>query len=210
MTSTPGLGPWKNSGQEKDEVAIRTLPVGQRFKSWSPYSGEWTTGTLIRVTTCSAMVRLDGAKSVKTFVDGKGKAHTLATPLDATYWTPEAPVVMLKERVNPAELQAKQKRKFEENKEKTHMVALPGLNRKPAKAAKAAPKKASQPENDCMCGCGAKVRGRFRMGHDGGFYSKVRKIISGEMKLSELPNAHIRKIIRDVPNAKALLKASGH
>ena len=55
------------------------------------------------------------------------------------------------------------------------------------KKARAKPKAAKKADNDCLCGCGAKVSGRFKMGHDATYKSKILKVERGQMKKSELP-----------------------
>ncbi len=44
-----------------------------------------------------------------------------------------------------------------------------------------------KPENDCLCGCGAKVTGRFKMGHDATYKSLILKVQRGKLEIKALP-----------------------
>lgn len=60
-----------------------------------------------------------------------------------------------------------------------------------AKAAKTStPKVAKEPKplNDCLDGCGAKVKGNFAMGHDAKLKSLILKVERGEKAQSEIPD----------------------
>lgn len=59
------------------------------------------------------------------------------------------------------------------------------MARKTSKGSKATEKKAGL--NDCLCGCGVKVKGRFAQGHDARLHSVCLRIYRQEAPADSLP-----------------------
>ena len=49
--------------------------------------------------------------------------------------------------------------------------------------------------NECLCGCGTTVKGRFAQGHDARVHSWLKHVEAGERKLNSLP-AVLRKAVK--------------
>jgi hypothetical protein len=100
-------------------------------------------------------------------------------------------------------------------KERVASLPLPGTAAtKTDKAKNAAPKPPKAPKapkelHGCLCGCGEMVAGRFRQGHDGRYYSILKKVAAGEMQFNEMPRA-MQEAQRNVAGVKKTLEASKH
>jgi hypothetical protein len=96
-------------------------------------------------------------------------------------------------------------------------AALPGIpgavrssKKAKVKGSKAKAKaKAPKELHPCLCGCGERVAGRFRQGHDGRYYSLLKKVSAGEMQFNELPKG-MQSSLGSVAGAKKALKDSKH
>lgn len=95
------------------------------------------------------------------------------------------------------------------SKERT--VALPGTGGHSKAAKKKAAAKAKTPKelHPCLCGCGERVAGRFRQGHDGRYYSILKKVAAAEMQFSEMPKA-MQAALGSTAGVKKALKDSKH
>lgn len=189
------------------EVPIGTLVPGSRFRLLMELSGREFKGTLLYKTSGSATVVLDGIKKESTFYVAEGGKVVIRQMNGPVHWSLGALVYRLNEpRVD---VEALLKSEKEKEREDTNMaVALPGSKNGKGKAVKSAAKSAAA-VNPCMCGCGTKVRGRFAVGHDGRFYSQLRKVAAGNIGIGEL-NKHMQGIVKSKAGAKQLLDASGH
>lgn len=193
------------------EVPVCSLRRGARFRSF--ISERLTiTGTFVEATACSAKVILDVVGKAKTFTDAKGKQVTLGgARRKVDYWWPGACVEPTGEIVEVTETT------FESNFEgvTNDMATLPGIggkksDKKVAGSVKSKKEKAAAvADHPCLCGCGVKVKGRFKMGHDGKYYSFLRRFSRGEIALGDMPKA-IQAQAGTKQKAAALLKASGH
>lgn len=77
------------------------------------------------------------------------------------------------------------------------------------KAAKASTPKAPRELHPCLCGCGERVAGRFRQGHDGRYYSILRKVSAGEMQFNEMSKT-MQAALGSVQGVRKALAASKH
>lgn len=80
------------------EVPIRTLSLNQRFTLHLETTGRDIHGTLIRLTACSATVKLDAGGGTRTFKrlnkkTGEMETVTLAAPSTVDHWSPESLVI---------------------------------------------------------------------------------------------------------------------
>lgn len=92
-------------------------------------------------------------------------------------------------------------------------VGLPGIRKAGSKSktakSKAANGKAANGElHPCLCGCGEKVTGRFRQGHDGRYYGQIRKVVNEEATFDSL-NAFMRANLKNEAGCKAALRGHG-
>jgi len=191
------------------EVPLRVLAPGQRFalvlSATTPEPHKRINGTVVRQTACSIVVDLDEGQGRGGFsftspdgevitIGGGGNRRTTWSPDTAVLILPKGETNMTAERV--AQLPIGKK-----------TVAAPG---KKAVAKTAVQKVAKAPKqlNPCGCGCGDKVAGRFRQGHDSKFYSMLKKVIKGELGFDKLPKL-VQNTVGNVAGAKKLVAAHG-
>lgn len=193
------------------EVPLRVLAPGQRFalvlSATTPEPHKRITGTVVRQTSCSILVDLDagqGGKGGFSFQSPDGETITIGGGGSSrTTWSPDTAVLVLK--------------KGEQNTMVTERVAQLPIGKKsvPAPGKKAVAKaavqkvaKAPKTLNPCGCGCGDRVSGRFRQGHDSKFYSMLKKVIKGELGFDKLPKL-VQATVGNVNGAKKLVAAHG-
>lgn len=63
--------------------------------------------------------------------------------------------------------------------------------------------------NACRCGCGERVTGQFRQGHDSKYYSLLRQVKAGTMAFNQLPKA-MHSECKDRAGAMRILASSKH
>jgi hypothetical protein len=183
------------------EIPLRCLAPGQEFELvLSATSGRRIRGKLLRHGFASIDVEYDGGKGGTSFVTAEGESITFGGGRTRTSWSPDTPVLLFKGE--------------------THMTAeaagLPGITKtakakvaaKPVAKAKAKVAKAPKTLNPCLCGCGEKVTGRFRMGHDSRYYSLIKKVLRGELGFEKLP-ALMRNSLVNVAGCKKAAAAHG-
>jgi hypothetical protein len=192
------------------EVPLRVLAPGQRFalvlSATTPEPHKRINGTVVRQTACSIVVDLDEGQGRGgfSFTSPDGEVITIGGGGNRrTTWSPDTAVLIL-----PKEGESKMAQE--------RVAALPiGRKSVPAPGKKAVAKTtvqkvAKQPKtlNPCGCGCGDKVAGRFRQGHDSKFYSMLKKVIKGELGFDKLPKL-VQNTVGNVAGAKKLVAAHG-
>lgn len=101
---------------------------------------------------------------------------------------------------------------------KEKYAALPGVpsgharpaktrNGKGLKVVRAA--KTPKELNACRCGCGERVTGQFRQGHDSKYYSLLRQVKAGTLAFNQLPKA-VQSECKDRAGAMRILASSKH
>lgn len=210
------------------EVPIRSLAPGQKFECVLP-SQKRLKGTLIRVGPGTVAVVLEGQETERTFRTQEGRDIVLKKSGGIVYWSPGTPVLATKEVRDITRWTTKggtgvgDTRPFDEYRPKDvdnsqggdsamteKKAGLPGLGSKAApskskaKAKPAAKAKVAKTLNPCGCGCGDKVTGRFRQGHDARYYSILKKVGRGEMKISEMPKL-MQETVKTVAAANKLV-----
>src|SRR5882757_4790383 len=193
------------------EIPIRLLTPGDRFLMVIP-SGKRFPGTLVRKGPGTVAVVLDHAEKERSFTTREGQQIHLVQSGGIIYWSPGTPVLRLKEEPrdvsrwttrggtgvgpNPAYHDKRQDEIDKESAmthERTAGLPLGGTaktksdKKKAGKAAKAKVKREPKQLNDCLDGCGEKVSGRFRQGHDARYYSMLKKVKGGDMTFNQLP-----------------------
>lgn len=63
--------------------------------------------------------------------------------------------------------------------------------------------------NACRCGCGERVTGQFRQGHDSKYYSILRQVKAGTMAFNQMPRA-MQSEAKDRAGAMRILASSKH
>lgn len=220
------------------EVPIASLAPGRRFElvltatSKPPYKR--LRGTLIRKGPGTVAVVLDNAERERSFTTQEGSTVTLRTAGGIVYWSPGTPVLDIHEVRDIARWttrggtgvgddmhhpdnynsQAPDGEKSEDTVGE-RVATLPGMGGK-AKTAKSntgkikvVRSKAVKELHPCLCGCGDKVAGRFRQGHDGRYYSILKKVASGDMKHNEMPKG-MQSQLGTVADVKKALRESKH
>lgn len=87
--------------------------------------------------------------------------------------------------------------------------AAKARGKKAAPKAKAARARVAKELNACKCGCGDKVTGNFRQGHDARYYGFLKKVVREIIPFNQLPKL-MQTEAENIAGAKRLLKASGH
>lgn len=209
------------------EIPIRLLEPGERFQLVLS-TGRRYPGTLIRKGPGTVAVVLDHAEKERSFTTREGQEIRLVQSGGVQYWSPGSPVVRLDEdRRDVTRWTTKggtgvgpnPERQDEEETsamtERTAGLPLGGAaktktdKKKAGKAAKAKVAKAPKTLNDCLDGCGEKVTGRFRQGHDARYYSMLKKVKAGEMTFNQLPRL-MQQMLKDKQGALRALAASKH
>jgi hypothetical protein len=214
------------------EVPIRQLKPGERFRLDLPIANKMHFGTLVRIGPGTAMVIMDGHEQERHFNTKEGSVSFVRTTGGPTYWSTSTPVVPVGETRDvtrflsapEAAVTKPQAPPKGEAQMTAQAVGLPGIGKHTKTAAQTAKANAAERKakaktaprvkkevvlNDCLCGCGTQVKGRFSMGHDARYYGWLRAIVNGdEKKLANVPP----KFKMGHPKAKAAaeLKASGH
>lgn len=146
--------------------------------------------------------------------DKDGKAVTA----DVTRWTTKQGLGVQEDPHHPANFEADnaQSAPGEEKDMAQRNATLPGLGKSSKghsqhKAKTKGKAKPSAPKelHPCLCGCGERVAGRFRQGHDGKYYSLLKQVSRGDMQFNELPR-QMQANLGSVAGVKKALAASGH
>jgi len=218
------------------EVPLRSLAPGRRFElvlsATTPYPHKRHQGTVIRHGPGTSAVVLDHAEKERTFTTQEGQVVVLHVAGGVQYWSPGTAVRpipgerdisrwtskggtgigLTPEAETQDEMEEKEKQM---TKERHAALPLPGTaatkTDKKAKAkGKASPKvKVAKTLNDCKCGCGEKVGGNFRQGHDARYYSILKKVKAGEMTFAQMPKL-MQSEHKDVAGVKRALANSKH
>lgn len=217
------------------EVPLRSLAPGQRFElvlnATTPYPHKRHAGTVIRCGPGTIAVLLDHAEKERSFTTHEGQVITLHTSGGIQYWSPGTAVLKLAGERDISRWTTKggtgvglapDAEAADELTERTNKMAkerhaalpLPGAaatksDKKKVKAKAAAKPKTPKQLNDCLCGCGERVAGRFRQGHDGRYYSILKKVKSGEMTFNQMPRL-MQQTLKDKAGANRALAASNH
>lgn len=202
----------------------------------TPYPHKRWSGTVIRHGPGTSAVILDHAEKERHFTTKEGTTVVLHKSGGIQYWSPGTAVLKIAgERditrwttqggtgvglAPDAESQDELTRRTEMSEER--VATLPGTGNgtktkaakkgKAAKVAKAKTPKApkvAKPLNDCMCGCGDKVTGNFRQGHDARYYSILKKLNKGEMAFNSIPKL-MQNALGNLAGAKKALASSKH
>lgn len=193
------------------EVPVSTLEVGRRFRLHLDLAaGRPVTGTVLDKSSGSVTVGLDQTTQ-RTFTTQDGSEVKFKQYGGLAHWA----LSTLVEKLDEVR-QIRAERQEGEDMAAGQAVALPGVGgsaaRKAAKvtrlkvAGKAKPAKSKAKDNPCKCGCGEKVAGNFKMGHDGRFYSQVKKVARGEIAFNAL-NKHMQGVLKNKAECMKLDKA---
>lgn len=197
------------------EVPLRVLAPGQRFalvlSATTPEPHKRITGTVVRQTACSIAVDLDegqGGKGGFSFTSPQGEVITIGGGgRSRTTWSPDTAVLILPKGGTQTMTNERVAGLPGIGKTSTKQVAAPG-KKKAVSAPVQKVAKAPKQLNPCGCGCGDKVAGRFRQGHDSKFYSMLKKVIKGELDFGKLPKL-VQATVGNVNGAKKLVAAHG-
>jgi hypothetical protein len=196
------------------------LIVGERFALCSSVAGCVCSGTVARRGYQTVGVLIDGRERERQVVSGHaGGARTIVTIGGLLYWPSYTLILRLGElrdvrwwMKHPTENPplGEGETAMAANKAAALPIGNPAQAAAQAAAAKA-PKPPREPKalNPCKCGCGEMVSNRFRQGHDGRYYSLLRKVASGELEFAKLP-PQMQQEARNVPGVKKILEQSGH
>lgn len=189
-------------------------------------------GTVIRHGPGTCAVLLDHAEKERSFTTKEGQVVVLVQSGGIVYWSPGTAVKPMPGERDITRWTTKggtgvgltdEAASQDELEEREHMAtkerhaALPidgattTTTTAKAKTVSTAPKVPKVPKqlNACKDGCGEMVTGRFRQGHDARYYSILKKVAKGEMKLSEMPRL-MQQEAKTLDEVKAILKASNH
>lgn len=217
------------------ELPIRSVAPGNRF-ALVLSTGKRIPGTVVRQGPGTTAVVLDHAENERSFTTLEGTVVVLKKSGGVVYWSPGTPVLPLREPPRDVtrwttaggtgigqvpgkfvdEVAVKSDEDEGEDSAMGEKVAgLPGVtagqvkSSKKAKVAKVARVKVVKELHPCLCGCGDNVAGRFRQGHDGRYYSVLKKVAAGEMQFNEMPKA-MQAASGNVAGVKKILAASKH
>lgn len=221
------------------EVPLRSLAPGRRFEliltATTPYPHKRVPGTVIRHGPGTSAVVLDHAEKERSFTTKEGTEVVLHTTGGVVYWSPGTPVVALggtrdisrwttkggtgvgltPEAESDDELKAKEKINMAQAKERYAALPIGGAaatrsdKRKGKAKLKVVKTRKAKTLNDCKCGCGEKVGGNFRQGHDARYYSILKKVKSGEMTFNQMPRL-MQNEAKDTAGVKRILASSRH
>lgn len=99
------------------------------------------------------------------------------------------------------------KGKAEARKEEKEMAKQGKKVPKKAHGGKKEGKLSPRADNDCLCGCGSKVAGRFKMGHDATYKSLILKVQRGKLEVKALPKK-MQGELKFVGAGKGLLRCT--
>lgn len=189
------------------EVPLSVLGNGQRFYLvlQLPDGNKKIPGRVIYRTAGSVLVEVEG-KGTHSFTTAEGETITFGAGMQRQHWSLNAPVL-----VRGPESDDEGDEMATQTAERT--VALPGVPAKKAAAPKAAAAAVKTPKapkqlNPCGCGCGDKVAGRFRQGHDSRYYSLLKKVVRKELEFNKLPKL-MQQTVGTAANAAKLVAAHG-
>lgn len=215
------------------EVPLRSLAPGRRFElvltATTPYPHKRIPGTVVRHGPGTSAVILDHAEKERSFTTKEGSVIVLHTSGGIQYWSPGTAVWPIAGERDVSRWTSKggtgigltpdaesqdevEERTSAMSKERIASLPLPGAvksNKKAKAGTKAKAPKTPKELHDCLCGCGERVAGRFRQGHDGRYYSILKKVKSGEMTFNQMPRA-MQAALKDKAGANRALAASGH